>query len=78
MRTFAEKILNASAGSIVVCEPDVVMSHDDAARIRTLFEQFGGERVCAPSKLLAVLGPKVSGTAGELMREDNSLRHFVA
>ena len=34
MRTFVEKILNAERGSIVVREPDYVMSHDNSARVR--------------------------------------------
>ena len=40
MRTFVEKILNAERGSIVVREPDYVMSHDNSARVRFLFERF--------------------------------------
>ena len=37
MRTFVEKILNAPAGSIVIRRPDIVMSHDNSARIRKIF-----------------------------------------
>ena len=42
MRTFVEKILNAECGSIVVREPDYVMSHDNSARVRFLFERIHG------------------------------------
>ena len=42
MRTFVEKILNAPAGSIVIRRPDIVMSHDNSARIRKIFEEMGG------------------------------------
>ena len=41
MRTFVEKILNAPAGSIVIRRPDIVMSHDNSARIRKIFEEMG-------------------------------------
>ena len=45
MRTFVEKILNAPAGSIVIRRPDIVMSHDNSARIRKIFEEMGGTYV---------------------------------
>ena len=45
MRTFVEKILNAPAGSIVIRRPDIVMSHDNSARIRKIFEEMGGEKL---------------------------------
>lgn len=78
MRTFAEKILNASAGSVVVREPDMVMSHDNSARIRKLFEQLGGENIHDPSKLMVVLDRKMTGTTDELIRDYNSLHSFMA
>ena len=52
MRTFVEKILNAERGSIVVREPDYVMSHDNSARVRFLFERIHGTRVYNPSQLV--------------------------
>ena len=55
MRTFVEKILNAERGSIVVREPDYVMSHDNSARVRFLFERIHGTRVYNPSQLVIVL-----------------------
>ena len=61
MRTFVEKILNAERGSIVVREPDYVMSHDNSARVRFLFERIHGTRVYNPSQLVIVLDGKVSG-----------------
>lgn len=44
-RTFVEKVLNASVGSIVYGEPDIILSHDNSARIRKLFENIGGKDV---------------------------------
>ena len=61
MRTFVEKILNAECGSIVVREPDYVMSHDNSSRVRFLFERIHGTRVYKPSQLVIVLDGKVSG-----------------
>lgn len=78
MRTFAEKILNAPAGSVVIREPDMVMSHDNSARIRKLFEQLGGENIHDPSKLMVVLDRKMTGTTDELIRDYNSLHSFMA
>ena len=71
MRTFVEKILNAER------EPDYVMSHDNSARVRFLFERIHGTRVYNPSQLVIVLDGKVSGLVNELSLEYNSIRDFV-
>ena len=65
MRTFVEKILNAPAGSIVIRRPDIVMSHDNSARIRKIFEEMGGEKLKDAGKLLVVLDRKMTGTTDE-------------
>ena len=67
MRTFVEKILNAPAGSIVIRRPDIVMSHDNSARIRKIFEEMGGEKLKDAGKLLVVLDRKMTGTTDELI-----------
>ncbi len=77
MRTFVEKILNAPQGSIVVREPDYVMSHDNSARVRFLFERMHGTKVHNPSQLVIVLDGKISGLLNELSFEYNSIRDFV-
>lgn len=77
MKTFVEKILNASAGSIVWCEPDIVLSHDNSAHIRKLFEHMGGKEVWDPEKLLVVLDRKMTGTTDELIRDYNSIHSFM-
>ena len=77
MRTFVEKILGAEQGSIVVREPDFVMSHDNSARVRFLFERIRGTKVYNPSQLVIVLDGKVSGLMNELSLEYNSIRDFV-
>lgn len=76
-RTFVEKVLNASAGSIVYSEPDIILSHDNSARIRKLFERIGGKDVLHPEKLVVVLDRKMTGTTDELIRDYNSIHHFM-
>jgi homoaconitase/3-isopropylmalate dehydratase large subunit/3-isopropylmalate dehydratase small subunit len=76
-RTFVEKLLNASAGSIVCREPDLVLSHDNSARIKKLFERMGGKVVKYPEKLMVVLDRKMTGTTEELIRDYNSIHHFM-
>lgn len=75
--TFAEKILNAPAGSIVYVEPDIVLSHDNSARVRKLFEKMGGKSVCNPEQLFVVLDRKMTGTTDELIRDYNSIHAFM-
>ena len=54
-KTFAEKILGASTGSIVFRKPDIILSHDNTASISKTFEKMGGTDVADPSQLLIVL-----------------------
>ena len=76
-KTFVEKLLNAPAGSIVVREPDLVLSHDNSARIKKIFEQNGGKKVLYPERLVVVLDRKMTGTTEELIRDYNSIHHFM-
>lgn len=76
-KTFVEKLLNASAGSIVICEPDIVLSHDNSARVRKLFEHMGGERLLHPERLMVVLDRKMIGTTEELIHDYNSIHNFM-
>ncbi len=75
--TFVEKILNAPAGSIVYVEPDIVLSHDNSARIRKLFEKMRGRKVLHPERLVVVLDRKMTGTTDELIRDYNSIHDFM-
>ena len=45
----------ATAGEIVVAEPDRVMSHDNTSFIVDRFRQMGAERVWAPERVVIVL-----------------------
>lgn len=76
-KTFVEKILNAPAGSIVFREPDLILSHDNSARVKTLFEKSGGVKIVCPDKLLVVLDRKMIGTTDELIRDYNSIHSFM-
>ena len=73
----SKKILNAPAGSIVIRRPDIVMSHDNSARIRKIFEEMGGEKLKDAGKLLVVLDRKMTGTTDELIRDYNSIHRFM-
>lgn len=76
-KTFVEKILNASVGNIVFREPDIILSHDNSARVRKLFEKMQGKKVLYPEKLLVVLDRKMIGTTDELIRDYNSIHCFM-
>lgn len=75
--TFVEKILDAPAGSLVYVQPDIVLSHDNSARIRKLFGKMGGRNVLYPERLVVVLDRKTTGTTDEMMRDYNSIRDFM-
>lgn len=76
-RTFVEKILNAERGSIVYREPDIVLSHDNSARIRVLFEQIEGRKVLKPQRLVVVLDQKMTGSDKELESDYDSIHRFM-
>lgn len=75
--TFVEKILNAESGSIVYVEPDIVLSHDNSARVRKLFEKMDGKDVLKPEQLVVVLDRKMTGTTDELIHDYNSIHAFM-
>lgn len=76
-RTFVEKILNAERGSIVYREPDIVLSHDNSARIRELFEKIEGRKVLKPQQLVVVLDQKMTGSDKELKCDYDSIHRFM-
>lgn len=76
-KTFVEKILNAPAGSIVVREPDIILSHDNSARVKKLFEKFQGTKILHPEKLVVVLDRKMIGTTEELIHDYNAIHSFM-
>lgn len=76
-RTFVEKLLGASRGSIVVREPALVMSHDNTARVVRLFERMEGTRVFDPSRVVMVLDGKVAGLTAEVETDRATARAFA-
>ncbi|MDL2231822.1 aconitate hydratase, partial [Porphyromonadaceae bacterium OttesenSCG-928-L07] len=75
--TFVEKILNATTGSLVYREPDIVLCHDNSARIQGLFKKAGGKNIQNPDKLFVVLDRKQTGQVEELIRDYNAIRDFM-
>lgn len=76
-RTFAEKIFNAPAGSIVFRKPDIVLTHDNTASIKKTFEKMGGGKVFDPGQLLVVLDHNAPPTNANLANNYQLIRDFV-
>ncbi len=76
-RTFAEKILNASAGSIVFRKPDIILTHDNTASIYNTFRKMGGEKVKNPEQLLIVLDHNAPPTTAKLANQYQTIRDIV-
>jgi len=76
-RTFAEKVLGGPEGAIVFRKPDLVLSHDNSASIRTTFEKMGGHRVNDPDRLVIVLDHNAPPTNAALANGYRSIREFV-
>lgn len=76
-KTFAEKIFNASTGSIVFAKPDIVLSHDNTASIAGTFRKMGGEKVADPNQLLIVLDHNAPPTSAALANDYQFIRDLV-
>lgn len=76
-RTFAEKILNASAGSIVFKKPDIILTHDNTASIFATFKKMGGQTVKFPEQLLIVLDHNAPPTSAKLANQYQAIRDIV-
>lgn len=77
-QTFAEKIFNAPAGSIVFCSPDLVLSHDNTSGIATIFKKMGGKNVADPKKLVVILDHNAPPTNVSLANAYENIRQFVS
>jgi len=82
--TLAEKILAQKAGrptvapgEIVTVEPDVAMSHDNAAAIAKSFAAMGAERVWDPKRIVIVLDHAVPAPSPEHAENHRQIRQFV-
>lgn len=76
-RTFAEKIFDASTGSIVFKKPDIILTHDNTASISNTFKKMGGEKVKFPEQLLIVLDHNAPPTSAKLANQYQSIRDIV-
>lgn len=83
-QTFAQKALAASAGlpfveigQVIDVRPDVVLSHDNSAAIRSTWLQFGQERVLIPDKLAITLDHAVPAPTTKHAQNHAEIRRFV-
>lgn len=84
-QTFAQKALARAAGldfveigQIVDARPDVVLSHDNTAAIRRIWQQFGQERVLHPERLAITLDHAVPAPTTKHAQNHAEIRQFVA
>lgn len=76
-KTFVEKIFKAPTGSIVFHKPDLILTHDNTASIKTTFNKMGGKTVTDPNQLLVVLDHNAPPTDAKLANQYQSIRNFV-
>ena len=76
--TFVEKIFKTDAGSIVFARPDIILSHDNTAGIKKIFNKMGGEKLSDPGQLLVVLDHNAPPTTSKLANDYQQIRNFVA
>jgi homoaconitate hydratase family protein/3-isopropylmalate dehydratase small subunit len=76
-KTFAEKILGASAGSIVFRKPDIILSHDNTASIASTFKKMNGDRIAFPDQILIVLDHNAPPTNAKLANDYQKIREWV-
>jgi len=76
-RTFVEKVLDAEKGAIVFRSPDIVLTHDNTASIKSTFNKMGGKNVFNPDQLLVVLDHNAPPTTDKLANQYQQIRDFV-
>jgi homoaconitate hydratase family protein/3-isopropylmalate dehydratase small subunit len=77
-RTFAEKIFNARAGSIVFMTPDIILTHDNSSSIYKTFQKMGGKNVADPGKMLVVLDHNAPPCDAKLATQYQDIRDMVS
>ncbi len=82
--TFAEKVLALKAGlnevtpgQIVEVEPDVALSHDNAAAIYGLFKKIGVDRIRIPERIVIVLDHAVPAPSTRHAENHRIIRQLV-
>jgi 3-isopropylmalate/(R)-2-methylmalate dehydratase large subunit len=83
-KTFVQKALARSTGlasveigQVVDGRPDVVLSHDNSAAIRTIWQQFEQERVLIPERLAITLDHAVPAPTTKHAQNHAEIRRFV-
>ena len=83
-QSFAQKALARAAGcekvevgEVVDVRPDVVLSHDNTAAIREIWQQFGLEQVAIPEKLAVTLDHAVPAPTTRHAQNHAEIREFV-
>jgi homoaconitate hydratase family protein/3-isopropylmalate dehydratase small subunit len=76
-RTFAEKIFNAPAGSIVFARPDIILTHDNTSSIFKTFQKMGGRKVFNPDQMLIVLDHNAPPCDARLATQYQEIRDIV-
>ncbi|MBV7328108.1 3-isopropylmalate dehydratase large subunit [Chloroflexi bacterium TSY] len=84
-QTFAQKALARAAGldtveigQIIDVQPDVVMSHDNTAAIRLIWQEFGQKHVAIPERLAITLDHAVPAPTTRHALNHAEIRSFVA
>lgn len=84
-QTFAQKALARAAGlpftainQVVDARPDVVLSHDNTAAIRRIWQQFGQRRLVNPERLAITLDHAVPAPTTKHAQNHAEIRQFVA
>ncbi len=76
-KTFVEKIFDAPQGEIVFRKPDIVLSHDNTASIRQIFENMNGSELADPEQLLIVLDHNAPPTNARIATDYQEIRDFT-
>ncbi len=75
--TFAEKIFNARAGSIVFAKPDIILTHDNTLSIFKTFQRMGGTRVADADQMLVVLDHNAPPANSGMATQYRDIRNIV-
>jgi len=75
--TFAEKIMKATAGTIVFARPDIILTHDNTSSIFSTFRKMGGEKPADPDTLLITLDHNAPPTNSKLANDYQVIRNMV-
>jgi 3-isopropylmalate/(R)-2-methylmalate dehydratase large subunit len=83
-QTFAQKALaraaglaSVAAGQVVDARPDIVLSHDNTAAIRRIWQEFGQERVLIPERIAITLDHAVPAPTTRHAQNHAEIRRFV-